>query len=76
MLIAMAPLVVLYELSLILAKVFEPKGEPRFGFLEGWGEDDEDDEGDEAPDDGLDEHPDAPAYTPDGGGARGSDELD
>jgi sec-independent protein translocase protein TatC len=73
MLIAMAPLVVLYELSLILAKVFEPKGDPRFGFLDGWGGDDEDDE---EPDDGLDEHPDAPAYAPDGGAAHHADDLD
>jgi sec-independent protein translocase protein TatC len=42
MLIAMAPLVVLYELSLILGKLFEPKGEPRWGdFLAGFGGDDE-----------------------------------
>jgi sec-independent protein translocase protein TatC len=32
MLIAMAPLVVLYELSLILARIFEPKGPPRWSF--------------------------------------------
>ena len=44
MLIAMAPLVVLYELSLILGRFFEPKGEPRWGdFLAGFRDDDEDD---------------------------------
>jgi sec-independent protein translocase protein TatC len=44
MLITMAPLVLLYELSILLARVFEPKGEPgasRFGFLAD--DDDEDD---------------------------------
>jgi sec-independent protein translocase protein TatC len=34
MLIAMAPLVLLYELSIILARVFEPKGPARWTFLE------------------------------------------
>jgi sec-independent protein translocase protein TatC len=34
MLIAMAPLVVLYELSIVLARVFEPKGPARWTFLE------------------------------------------
>ncbi|WP_027005019.1 twin-arginine translocase subunit TatC [Conexibacter woesei] len=44
MLIAMAPLVVLYELSLILGRFFEPRGEPRWGdFLAGFREDDDDD---------------------------------
>jgi sec-independent protein translocase protein TatC len=42
MLIAMAPLVVLYEVSLILARIFQPTGEPRFAFLAD--DDDEDDE--------------------------------
>jgi sec-independent protein translocase protein TatC len=46
MLIAMAPLVVLYEISLILGRLFEPKGEPRFGFLD-FGDDDEDDADDD-----------------------------
>jgi sec-independent protein translocase protein TatC len=73
MLIAMAPLVVLYEISLVLAKLFEPKGEPRFGFLAGYGEDEhEDDEFDDGHDDDADE----PAYAPDGGVTRRSDELD
>jgi sec-independent protein translocase protein TatC len=69
MLIAMAPLVVLYEVSLVLAKIFEPKGPPRFGFL---ADDDEDEDDDDDPDD--DHH--AAAYAPDGGGARRPDELD
>jgi sec-independent protein translocase protein TatC len=34
MLIAMAPLVVLYELSILLARAFEPKGPARWSFLE------------------------------------------
>lgn len=42
MLIALAPLVVLYEVSLILARIFEPKGEPRFGFLDFGDDEDED----------------------------------
>ncbi|HET6508780.1 MAG TPA: twin-arginine translocase subunit TatC [Baekduia sp.] len=46
MLIAMAPLVVLYEISLILGRIFEPKGEPRFGFLE-FGDDDDDEDSDD-----------------------------
>ena len=71
MLIAMAPLVVLYEVSLVLAKVFEPKGPPRFGFLADDDEDEDDPDGDE-PDDG----PHAAAYAPDGGAARRPDELD
>jgi sec-independent protein translocase protein TatC len=33
MLIAMAPLVVLYELSIVLARVFEPKGPSRWSFF-------------------------------------------
>ena len=41
MLIAMAPLVVLYEISLILGRIFQPTGEPRFGFLAGRDEDDD-----------------------------------
>ncbi|HWI72954.1 MAG TPA: twin-arginine translocase subunit TatC [Baekduia sp.] len=49
MLIAMAPLVVLYEVSLVLARIFQPTGEPRFGFLADL--DDEDD--DEDTDDGA-----------------------
>jgi sec-independent protein translocase protein TatC len=72
MLIAMAPLVVLYELSLILAKVFEPKGEPRFGFLAGLDDDDED--GDD-PHDGEDD-PDEPAYASERGPADAPKDLD
>ncbi|HVI35962.1 MAG TPA: twin-arginine translocase subunit TatC, partial [Gaiellales bacterium] len=34
MLIAMAPLVVLYEISLVLARIFEPKGPSRWSFLQ------------------------------------------
>jgi sec-independent protein translocase protein TatC len=41
MLIAMAPLVILYEISLVLGRIFQPTGEPRFAFL---GDDDDDDE--------------------------------
>jgi sec-independent protein translocase protein TatC len=41
MLIAMAPLVVLYELSIILARLFEPKGPSRWSF---YGADDDSDE--------------------------------
>lgn len=41
MLISMAPLVVLYELSIILARAFEPKGPSRWSFFEA---DDEPDE--------------------------------
>jgi len=40
MLIVMAPLVVLYELSIWLARAFEPKGPSRWSFFEG---DDDDD---------------------------------
>ena len=41
MLIAMAPLVVLYELSILLARLFEPEGPSRWSFL---GADDDPDE--------------------------------
>jgi sec-independent protein translocase protein TatC len=45
MLIAMAPLVVLYEISLILGRIFQPTGEPRFGgFMDRF---DDDEDGDE-----------------------------
>jgi sec-independent protein translocase protein TatC len=73
MLIAMAPLVVLYELSLVLARLFEPKGEPRFaGLFEGLGGDDEDedDEGDDF------EDRDEPAYVTDRERPERSDDLD
>lgn len=69
MLIALAPLAVLYEVSLLLAKLFEPKGEPRFGFLA----DDDDEDEDE---DGGDDEPDEAAYAPDGGVANRSNDLD
>jgi len=69
MLIAMAPLVVLYELSLILGKLFEPKGEPRWGdFLAGFGGDEE---GGEDEDD-VDE----PAYAGDVESRDRSNDLD
>jgi sec-independent protein translocase protein TatC len=42
MLIAMAPLVVLYEVSILLARLFEPKGPSRWSF--GWDDDEEEDE--------------------------------
>jgi sec-independent protein translocase protein TatC len=71
MLIAMAPLVVLYELSLILAKVFEPKGEPRFAFLADLDDDDEDDRAD-----GGDDDPDEPAYAAEGEGPDRANDLD
>jgi sec-independent protein translocase protein TatC len=64
MLIAMAPLVVLYEISLIVARIFQPSGEPRFGFLA----DDEEDE--ELPDD------DTPADLVAGGDLKNPNELD
>ena len=41
MLITMAPLVVLYELSILLARVFEPKDESRWAFDEAGGEPDD-----------------------------------
>jgi sec-independent protein translocase protein TatC len=47
MLIAMAPLVVLYEVSLLLARFFEPKGDARFSFLAGLRDDDDEDEDDD-----------------------------
>jgi sec-independent protein translocase protein TatC len=65
MLIAMAPLVVLYEISLILGRIFQPTGEPRFGFL---ADDEEDDE--DAP------SVDAPADLVAGGDPRNPNELD
>jgi sec-independent protein translocase protein TatC len=69
MLIAMSPLVVLYELSLILARFFEPKGEPRFGdFLAHLGDDDEDEED-------LDDR-DEPAYAGDVASRDHSNDLD
>jgi sec-independent protein translocase protein TatC len=43
MLIALAPLVVLYELSILLARVFEPKGPSRWAFFQADDEDDDDD---------------------------------
>ena len=44
MLVTMAPLVVLFELSILLARIFEPKGtSPRWSF----GDDDEEDDGDD-----------------------------
>jgi sec-independent protein translocase protein TatC len=70
MLIAMAPLVVLYEVSLILAKFFEPEGEPRFGFLSHL--DDEDDDEDEDGEADRDE----PAYVGDRESPDRSDDLD
>ena len=72
MLIAMAPLVVLYELSLVLARFFEPKGEPRFGFLSHL-DDDEEDEDDDA--DGEHDR-DEPAYAAERGSADGPNDLD
>lgn len=77
MLIAMAPLVVLYELSLILGKLFEPKGEPRWGdFLAGLRDDDEDETG--AHDDGIaPEHDrDEPAYAAEGESGDRPNDLD
>ncbi|WCB97056.1 hypothetical protein DSM104299_05828 [Baekduia alba] len=73
MLIAMAPLVVLYEVSLVLAKLFEPKGEPRFGFLSHL-DDDDDDEADG--DDDVDDDPDEPAYAAEGESAERPNDLD
>jgi sec-independent protein translocase protein TatC len=65
MLIAMAPLVVLYEISLILARIFQPTGEPRFGFLD-FGEDDEDevDEGRHTDDEAADRSSGAVVHVP------------
>lgn len=66
MLIAMAPLVVLYEISLILARIFQPpEGEARFGFLDfGDDDDDEDDEGDHTDDGTADRSSGAVAHVP------------
>jgi sec-independent protein translocase protein TatC len=65
MLIALAPLVVLYEVSLLLARLFQPSGEPRFGFLDfGDDDDDEDDEDDEGDDEAADRPPGAHAHVP------------
>lgn len=47
MLIAMAPLVVLYEVSLVLARIFQPTGEPRFGFLADLDDEHEDEDADD-----------------------------
>jgi sec-independent protein translocase protein TatC len=77
MLIAMSPLVVLYEFSLVLARFFEPKGEPRWGdWLAGLGGDDEDGTG--MHDDGVAaEHDrDEPAYAADGESGRRPNDLD
>lgn len=66
MLIAMAPLVVLYEISLLLGRLFQPKGEPRFGFLD-FGDDDDEDEDDEGPgtdDEAADRSSGAVAHVP------------
>jgi sec-independent protein translocase protein TatC len=65
MLIAMAPLVVLYEISLILGRIFQPTGEPRFGFLSDRDEDDDEDSAD-----------DAPAEVVDGGDPHTPNDLD
>jgi sec-independent protein translocase protein TatC len=65
MLIAMAPLVVLYEISLVLGRIFQPTGEPRFGFLSDRDEDDDEDPGD-----------DAPAEVVDGGDPHTPNDLD
>ena len=61
----MAPLVVLYEISLILGRIFQPTGEPRFGFL---AEFDEEDEEEPIADD--------PAEQPVGGVPRTPNDLD
>jgi sec-independent protein translocase protein TatC len=74
MLIAMAPLVVLYEISLVLARLFEPKGEPRWsGFLDFGDDEEEEDDGFGA---GDDDDAGEPAYTPDGGDGHRPNELD
>ncbi len=65
MLIAMAPLVVLYEISLILGRIFQPTGEPRFGFLSDRDDDDAEDPAD-----------DAPAEVVDGGDPHTPNDLD
>jgi sec-independent protein translocase protein TatC len=56
MLIAMAPLVVLYEVSLILARLFQPTGEPRFAFLGGRDDDEDDEDEDEDDADSAADH--------------------
>jgi sec-independent protein translocase protein TatC len=69
MLIAMAPLVVLYEISLLLGRLFEPEEGPRFGFLD-FGEDDDeedvedDDEDDDTDDGAADRLPGGVAHVP------------
>jgi sec-independent protein translocase protein TatC len=77
MLIAMAPLVVLYEISLILGAIFQPKGEPRFAGLMGrFGEDDEEaDDDDELADWNIDD-PDEAAGLAHGGDPERADDLD
>jgi sec-independent protein translocase protein TatC len=72
MLIAMAPLVVLYEISLILGRLFEPEEGPRFGFLDFGDEDEDDDDRDDEDDDTDDEAADPPA----GGVAHVPNDLD
>jgi sec-independent protein translocase protein TatC len=69
MLIAMAPLVVLYEISLVLGRIFQPTGEPRFGFL---AQDDEQDEDD----DEEDPEADGPADPVGGAVPRTPNDLD
>jgi sec-independent protein translocase protein TatC len=65
MLIAMAPLVVLYEISLLLGRLFEPDEGPRFGFLDfGDDDEDEDDEDDDTDDEAADPSPGGVAHVP------------
>jgi sec-independent protein translocase protein TatC len=76
MLIAMAPLVVLYEISLILARLFEPEEGPRFGFLDFGEEDDDEDEDEGAEDDDGPDTDDGAADPPRGEVARVPNDLD
>ncbi|HWH96638.1 MAG TPA: twin-arginine translocase subunit TatC [Baekduia sp.] len=76
MLIAMAPLAVLYEVSLLLAKLFEPKGEPRFAFLADLDDDEDAEHPDGGDDDGALDDAGEAAYTPDGGLPGRPNDLD
>jgi sec-independent protein translocase protein TatC len=60
MLIELAPLLILFEVSVVLARVFGGSGDaPALADRFGWGDDDEDDE-DEEEDDDWDDEPDDP----------------
>jgi sec-independent protein translocase protein TatC len=74
MLIALAPLVVLYEVSLILGSIFQPKGEPRFAGL--FNRDDDDEDEDDEFDFNLDDDDDEAAGLAHGGDPGRANDLD